>query len=217
MSRTPGLFIVLEGGEGVGKTTQARRLADWMQSRGIPHTLAREPGGTRVGEAIRGVLLDQKELSMPSETELLLMLAARAAFVQEVVRPALEAGEVMLSDRFECSTFVYQGLGRGLGLDRVREMNTFATGGVTPDLTLVLDLPTQVALRRQAVAGKVADRIEGEGASFLERVGEGYRTLAAEDPRAVLVDAQGDPDQVQLRLQGLLTERFPEPFRPSQG
>lgn len=212
-----GCFVVLEGGEGAGKTTQLRLLEEWMEARSIPFTSAREPGGTRVGEAIREILLDRGELSMPPATELLLMLAARAAFVQDVVEPALGRGEVMLADRFQLSTFVYQGLARGLGLERTRELNLFATAGLSPDLTLVLDVPSEEAERRQRIEGRRADRIEGEGRPFMERVREGYRELAASDPSVVLVPGADTPEKVQGRLRTLLVERLPEPFHPAQG
>jgi dTMP kinase len=216
-SSDTGLFLVLEGGEGAGKTTQARLLARWMEARGIPHRLAREPGGTPVGERIRELLLEQRELAVPSETELLLMLAARAAFVRDVVRPSLARGEVMLADRFEYSTFVYQGMARGLGLERVRALNTFATGGLTPDLVIVLDVPEDEGRRRQRAEGKEEDRIEGAGAHFLQQVARGYRELSAEDPGAVLVAASGEPEAVHRSVLEVLVSRFPEPFGPSAG
>ena len=212
-----GCFVVLEGGEGAGKTTQLRLLEEWMRARSIPFTSAREPGGTHVGEAIREILLERDELSMPASTELLLMLAARAAFVEEVVGPALSRGEVMLADRFQLSTFVYQGLARGLGLEQTRELNAFATGGLSPDLTLVLDVTAEEAERRQRMEGRKADRIEGEGRSFMERVREGYRELAAGDPSVVLVPGGDAPEKVQERLRTELEERLPEPFQPAQG
>lgn len=188
-----------------------------MEGRGIPHRTGREPGGTPVGEAIRRVLLADRELTVSPETELLLMLAARAAFVKEVVRPALSRGEVMLADRFEYSTFVYQGVARGLGLDRVRELNAFATGGLQPDLVLVLDLPAEDGRSRQEAGGKVEDRIEGAGADFREKVAAGYRELAAADPRAEVVRASGEPMEVHQRLLRALARRFPEPFRSTEG
>ena len=126
---SPPRFVVLEGVEGSGKSTQVRLLSAWLAEMGVAHATTREPGGTAVGEAIRGVLLDRDGLEMPPETELLLVLAARAAFVRDVVRPALERGETVLADRFDLSTFAYQGFGRGLDLETVRRLNEFATGG----------------------------------------------------------------------------------------
>jgi dTMP kinase len=206
-----GLFIVLEGVEGAGKSTQARLLARWMGELGVPHTLAREPGGTPVGEAIRSVVLDKGSLTMPPQTELFLILGARAAFVREVVRPALEAGQVFLADRFDLSTFAYQGYGRGLPLDEVRRANLLATGGLEPDLYLVLDLPVEEGLERKSGEG-AGDRIEREGPPFLARVRDGYRRLAEEAERARLVSAEGTPEQVQERIRRVLSDRFPETF-----
>ena len=212
-----GLFVVVEGVEGAGKSTQVERLATWLQSRGTPVVRAREPGGTPVGEAVRDVLLDREELRIGAESELLLMLAARAAFVRDVVRPALDRGEVMVADRFETSTFAYQGFGRRLPLDEVRRLNTFATGGLRPDLVLILDLPVAEGRARQKSSGKADDRIEAAGTEFLERVAEGYRELARHDDRALLVDALRDPDDVESEIRSLLAGRFPEPFGPAGG
>jgi dTMP kinase len=203
-----GFFLVLEGVEGAGKTTQARLLTDWLEEEGIPFRLAREPGGTPVGEGIREVLLARRDGGMPAETELLLMLAARAAYVREVVRPALEEGLVMVSDRFELSTFAYQGGGRGLDLAEVRRLNAFATGGLVPDLTLVFDLPVEEGRARQATDGKVLDRIEGEGRDFLERVAAAYRQLGKEEPGAVVVDAAPPPAEVHSRVRELVRSRL---------
>jgi dTMP kinase len=209
-----GLFIVLEGVEGAGKTTQLARLAAWLESAGVPVRRGREPGGTALGEAVRGVLLDRAELDMAPESELLLMLAARSAFVREVVRPALASGVVMLADRFETSTFAYQGHGRGLPMEEVRRLNTFATGGLRPDRVVILDLPAGEGRARQQREGKPADRIEGGGEAFHERVARGYRELGASDPAAVLVDARGDEGTVHRRitdaLAPLLQSSFPE-------
>jgi dTMP kinase len=212
-----GAFIVLEGVEGGGKSTQARLLVEWLEGVGISCELSREPGGTGVGEAIRGVLLDPAAAGMPDETELLLMLAARAAFVREVVTPAVESGKVMVADRFELSTLAYQGFGRGLGVDKVRSLNEFATGGVRPDLTIVLDLPVEEGIERQLREGKERDRIEAEGATFLETVRRAYLTLAADDGAIVVLDASRSPDDVHRQIRTLLEDRFPEPFSAGRG
>jgi len=209
-------FIVLEGVEGSGKSTQIRLLDAWLDSVGLQHVRAREPGGTRVGEAIRDVLLHGGDEEMVAETELLLMLAARAAFVREVVRPALEAGSTVLADRFDFSTFAYQGHGRGLPLDRVRELNRFATGGLVPDLVVVLDLPPEVGRERQAREGKTLDRIERAGPGFMDRVRSGYRNLAASEGNARMIDGRGTPEEVHARLRALLESSFPETFRHTQ-
>ena len=206
-----GLFIVLEGVEGAGKSTQALLLSQWMDELGLPYTLAREPGGTPVGEAIRNIVLNKGDISMSSETELFLMLGARAAFVREIVRPALDEGRVVLADRFDTSTFAYQGYGRGLDLERVREANALATGGLTPHLTLVFDLPVGVGLERKGGSGG-GDRIEQEGEAFLSRVREGYRALATQDPHSRILSAEGTPQEVQRAVRGILGETFPGTF-----
>jgi dTMP kinase len=210
-----GLFIVLEGVEGAGKSTQCRLLAGWLEEMGVPFTLAREPGGTPVGEAIRRVVLDRGDLTMPPETELFLILGARAAFVRDVVRPSLEAGRVFLADRFDLSTLAYQGFGRGLDLEEVRRANRMATGGLSPDLCLVLDVPAEVGLRRKGAAGP-GDRIEREGAPFLDRVNEAYRTLASQEPRVRLMDAGGTPEEVHASIRRILGRLFPETFSSTE-
>jgi dTMP kinase len=206
-----GLFIVLEGVEGAGKSTQARLLDEWLDGLGLPHTLAREPGGTPVGEAIRRVVLDRGDLTMPPETELFLILGARAAFTRDVVRPALERGEVVIADRYDLSTFAYQGFGRGLELEAVRRANEMATGGLRPDLYLVLDLPAEEGLKRKGGSGS-GDRIEREGIAFLSRVRDGYRRLAEEVIEARMLRAEGTAAQVQASIRQSLCELFPETF-----
>lgn len=217
-SSPPGRFLVLEGVEGVGKTTQVALLERWLGELGIPRVVAREPGGTGVGEAIRNVLLHRDELTIPPESELFLLLAARAAFVREIVRPALARGEWVIADRFEFSTFAYQGVGRGLDLDAVRGANRFATGGLQPDLVVVLDLPASQGMARQGAApGRSADRIEREGVAFLERVREGYRALALGEPGVELVDAGGEPGEVHRGIVECIQARFPETLDSRSG
>ena len=217
MARAMGFFVTFEGGEGVGKSTQVGRLAQRLRESGREVITVREPGGTRVGEAIRRVLLDAPGREIPAETELLLLLAARAAFVRDVVRPALLRGEVMIADRFELSSLAYQGRGRGLDPDAVRALNAFATGAVRPDLTLVLDLPVAAGLARQSRAGKARDRIEGEGEVWLERVREAYRTLAAGDERVRLIDASGTEADVGRVVRKTVEDALPESFSQGRG
>jgi len=204
-----GLFLVLEGIEGSGKTTQARMLAAWLEERGIPHIATREPGGTAVGEQARRLLLDGSR--MDARTELLLMLSARAALVTEVVEPALTEGRLVLADRFDLSTLAYQGHGRGLPMATVRELNRFATGGLRPDLTILLDVPREEGERRRT-ARSVQDRIERAGQGFHERVARAYRELAETEPGVETLDGTGEPVAVQASLRALLSARFPETF-----
>lgn len=210
-----GLFLVLEGVEGSGKSTQARRLAEWLAEHDIPSALCREPGGTALGEQIRTLVLDG--VDVPPRSELLLMLAARAIFVDEVVRPRLEAGEVVVADRYELSTYAYQAYGRGLPLEEVRRLNEFATGGVHPDLTLVLDVPIAVGAARRTAAGRHSDRIERAGAAFHGRVIEAYRLLAESEPGVETIDGIGAPEMVQAKILGRLRSGFPETFGPALG
>ena len=209
-----GCFVVLEGGEGAGKSTQAALLARWLRDRGTPCTLAREPGSTGVGEAIREVVLARTDLEMPAESELLLILAARAAFVREVVRPALARGEVVVADRFDLSTLAYQGYGRGLELARVRAAMEVATGDLRPDLYLVLDVPVEEGVARRRAAGGSEDRIERAGADFLRAVRDGYLELAEAGERVELVSGLGSSLRVQERVLGCLRRRLPDVFGP---
>jgi dTMP kinase len=169
-----GRFIVLEGGEGSGKSTQAARLAARLRETSADVVTTFEPGATARGAALRALLLDDAA-PMDPRAELLLMAADRAQHVHEVVRPALDAGKVVVSDRFAPSTLVYQGVGRGLGVDAVRAVSDFATGGLVPDLVVVLDVDDAVAAQRRPVAG---DRMERAGAEFHARVRAAYRELA---------------------------------------
>lgn len=210
-----GLFLVFEGVEGSGKSTQARRLAEWLEEKGIPHLLCREPGGTALGEEIRRLLLEGGTVG--ARAELLLMLAARATFVDELVRPHLAAGEVVIADRYQLSTFAYQGYGRGLPLDEVRRINAFATGGLTPDLTIVFDVPPEVGEARRVAAGRSSDRIERAGAAFHQRVFEAYRLLAEAEPGVECIDGTAPPDRVQQMVLDTLRRRFPETFLPATG
>lgn len=213
--RDAGRFIVLEGGDGVGKTTHVALLSAWFEALGISHLVTREPGGTPVGEAIREVVLGRVELEVPPLSELMLILAARAAFVCDVVRPALDEGKTVLADRFALSTLAYQGYGRGLDLEEIRTANAIATGGLSPDLYVVLDLPSEESHERGRKTGEDPDRIEREGESFRDRVRDGYLALAETEPRAEVVSARGTPDEVHARVRDRLAARFPELFAGS--
>jgi dTMP kinase len=210
-----GRFIVFEGGEGAGKSTQAALVSAWLDTLGVPHVVTREPGGTAVGEAVRSVVLARTDLEMPAESELFLYLASRAAFVRDVVRPALAAGRTVVADRFNLSTLAYQGYGRGLDLDEVRHAIALATGGLEPNLYVYLDMPVMEGMDRQRRGGLEPDRIEREGADFLQRVREGYLALARTEPRVRVVEAAGTPDEVHARVRRVLSVELPETFAAS--
>jgi dTMP kinase len=210
------MFIVFEGIEGSGKSTQARLLAARLESLDMPVVLTREPGGTQVGEEIRRALLHGGD-DVPARTELLLMLAARAAFVDGVVRPALERGAVVIADRYELSSIAYQGYGRGLPLDEVRRANRFATGGLAPDLTFVLDVDLAESTARRHSEGRSADRIERAGDEFHRTVAEAYRLLSTTEPGVAVVPGAGAPEEVHATVLHLLRGRFPETFGAAAG
>lgn len=207
------MFIVLEGAEGSGKSTQARLLGELLSRHGIKHVLTREPGGTSVGEEIRAILLHGSDI--PAETELLLMNAARAVFVAEVVKPALAAGDVVIADRFSLSSLAYQGYGRGLPLEDVRRICAFAAGGLEPDLTIVLDVPMEESEQRRSSRG--ADRIERAGAQFHQRVAGAYRLLPGSERNVELISGVGTTAEVHGRIVALLAARFPETFGRIKG
>ncbi len=188
-----GCFVVIEGPEGAGKSTLALALAARMRDTGIEPVTVREPGGTRVAEALRHELLDADRAWTP-EAELLYMVTARADLVAKVIAPALQAGRVVLSDRFDLSTHAYQGGGRGIPRERIGWINDAATGGLRPDVTLVLDVAPALGRHRQGLAGKGADRMEREDAAFHDRVAESYR--AASGPGVHHLDAAASPGAV---------------------
>lgn len=188
-----GLLIAFEGADGSGKSTQARRLAARLSA-----VLTRQMGGSDVGEAIRALVIDPPGGRIDRRAEALLVLADRAQHVAEVVAPALHRGETVVSDRFSASTLAYQGHGRGLPLGLLAELNRFATGGLEPDLTLLLDVSPECARLR---LGATVDRIEDAGAKFRLRVSEGYRQMAAADPDAwAVIDGAATADAVAARV-----------------
>lgn len=205
-----GRFIVVEGVEGSGKTTQAGLLQAFLREARMEVVATREPGGTRVGERIRRLLLHGGDVPVPDETELLLILAARSAFVREVVEPALARGAWVVSERFDLSTFAYQGYGRGIDLRRIEPLNRVATSGLAPDLYIVLDVPAEEGLARQKLQGKGDDRFESAGTGFHRSVRRGYVELARTTDAAVLIPASGSPEAVAARIRGELASRFPE-------
>lgn len=193
---TTGRFITLEGGEGAGKSTVLEAVRERLASRGIDVVVTREPGGTVLGETIRGIVLDPSRRNLCAESELLLMFAARAQLVRELIRPALDAGQWVLSDRFTDASYAYQGAGRGQPDARIADLERWAAG-LKPDLTLLLDLPIAQGLARAGGRGQ-SDRIELESTDFFERVRAAYRARAAAEPaRFRVIDAAQSIEHVR--------------------
>ena len=206
-----GLFITFEGPEGSGKTTQIRLLADWLGDQGREVLTTREPGGTRIGEAIRSILLSPVHTEMCAEAEILLFSAARAQIVRETLQPHLARGGVVLCDRFADSTLAYQGYGRLLDLDTLRQITAFATGGLVPALTICLDLSVVEGLRRKQGGDQAEwNRMERERLDFQERVRSGYLALAASEPtRWLVLDAMREVEVIQAEIRRSLTALLP--------
>jgi dTMP kinase len=210
----PGAFIAIEGPEGAGKTTLARRMAERLRDAGVDVVDVREPGGTPVAEAARRIALDPA-LEVSPLAELFLMLAARADLVSRVIRPALSAGRVVLTDRFDLSTEAYQVEGRGLPRQAVLDANRLATGALKPDLTIVLDVPEAVGRARQAAHGKSPDRMEREGAGLHARVGRAFASATGD--RIVHIDATCPIAEVEERAWDVLRAHLAETFPVAKG
>jgi len=208
MPRAP--FITFEGTEGCGKSTQVKRLAARLEQGGVPFLLTREPGGTPIGESIRELLqFAPHGTAMTAETELLLFEASRSQLVREVIKPALERGVCVISDRFFDSTTVYQGVARRLEQQVVEELNCFAIGDCIPDVTFFLDVDLKTA-RARMQSPRRPDRMEQQSAEFYERVGQAYRELAAREPdRVVLIDGSQSEDKIDNEIWTTLSRRFP--------
>jgi dTMP kinase len=202
---TVGAFITLEGPEGGGKTTQAAMLLEALRRQGHDALLCAEPGGGRIPQAIRALLLDPASAGMTSRAELLLFLAARAQHVEETIRPALAAGRVVVCDRFSDSTMAYQGHAAGLDLERVAALNEFAVAGLWPDLTLLLDIDPEIGLARQ----REWNRMEAKGLEYHRRVREGFLAQARRHPERIhVLDASRPIDAVHADIIRLVTERL---------
>ena len=205
----PGKFITLEGGEGAGKSTQVRALAQALQKRGLDVLMTREPGGSDGAEKIRDLLLGGSADRWSTKAETLLFAAARADHFERTIEPALKAGRWVVCDRFVDSSLAYQGGAGGLGIETVRELNVFATSGQFPDRTLILVLD-EGGERARARDSDGSDRIGGRGADYHHRVDLAFRMIAAEEPERVkLVDASGAPDAVTQRLLDALQDLLP--------
>ena len=216
----PGMFLVLDGPDGGGKTTQAPALAEWLRARGRTVITCRDPGGTAVGHRLRDLLLDRDSAPFGMRAEMLMFMASRAQLVEEVVRPALDRGEVVVSDRFMLASIVYQGMAGGLGVEEVGRVGWVATGGLAPDLTIVLDVPTALARSR---VGPSRDRMEDRPGAYHEQVRRGF-LRAVEEARAgtcsyypaaiTVVDASGAPDAVQRAIQSEVERALALDSRP---
>jgi dTMP kinase len=203
------MFITFEGSDGTGKSTQIARLAEFFRQANVQFLLTREPGGNPISEQIRTVIMDLKNTSMHPRTEILLLQAARAQLVEQVIRPYLERGGLVLCDRYADSTLAYQGYGyQFIDLDALRSIIHFATGGLKPDLTLLLDLDVEEGLRRRAKGGEW-NRLDALDLAFYQRVRKGYLEMAQAEPqRWVVIDAGQSLDQVQADIQQVIKERL---------
>ncbi|MDY0255930.1 dTMP kinase [Gudongella oleilytica] len=200
-----GLFITLEGPDGSGKSTMIGLIGQYLKEQGIEHVITREPGGTAIGEKIRGIIIDRENINMGPETEALLFAASRAQHVHEKILPAVEEGKVVVCDRFLLSSLAYQGVGRGLGIQEVKAVNEFGLRGMTPDLILFFHVDPEVTLLRKTKEG--GDRLEEEGGVFHREVYEGYMTLLRMYPdNVVVIDAEKSVEEVYAQTIAALTE-----------
>ncbi len=208
MGNKKGIFITFEGADGAGKSQQCRLLASSLKNCDIPYVLVREPGGTPIGEKIRNILIDSDSTGMAEKTELLLYLASRAQLTFEVIKPALNEGKVVISDRFADSSVVYQGAVRDIGIAVVEEFNEFATSKLEPDVTFLLDGDPELFFER--LDKKRLDRLEAEGIGFIEKVVNAYRGLAKRNMhRFVVVDASLPVHKIHNTVVKTLREDFP--------
>lgn len=208
-----GLFIAFEGGEGAGKTTQSRLAAIWLRDHGFDVVTTREPGATKVGMRLRAILLDRETTSLSDRAESLLYAADRAQHVDAVIRPALEHGSIVITDRYVDSSLAYQAFGREQSVEEIRAVNDWATGSLTPDLTVLLDVPPSVGLNRFTTP---ADRIESEPEDFHDRVRRGFRTLAEAEPdRYLVLDASLPQDEITRQIQDRIRAILPDPVPAS--
>ena len=199
--KSKGFFITFEGIEGSGKTTQAKLLRDYLRSRNIRLLLTREPGGSEISEKIREILINPKNTEMEAKTECLLYAASRAQHVDQTILPAIADGKIIISDRFADATLAYQGYGRKLPIEVLRQLNKFATGGLTPDLTLLLNLPAEIGLARARKRRHKLDRFEQEAIDFHRRVHDGYLEIARQFcGRIKIIDASDSIEVIHAKI-----------------
>ena len=203
------MFITFEGLDFSGKTTQANLLVERLKQRGNDVVFLREPGGTKISEKIREILLDKQHLEMNERAELFLFSAARTQLVSEVILPALQRGMIVLCDRYDDSTTAYQGFGRGLNLDQIKTINAMATAGTTPDLTVLVDIDIDEITRRQKAGGISSDRMESSGRQFYERVRAGYLTIALSEPkRFVVINGMRRTEEIHNEIWNIVYQRL---------
>lgn len=200
-----GKFVSFEGGEGVGKSSNLNFAAEQLRQQGLSVIVTREPGGTEIGEQIRDVLLKQYESSVHSHTELLLLFAARAQHLEQVIKPALQRGDWVISDRFTDASYAYQGGGRGIEQTRIEHLENWLLNGLQPDLTLLLDAPVEIAMTRVSQRGAI-DRFESQETAFFTRVRDAYLARAQQQPQRIrVIDASLTLQQVQAQVRQVLT------------
>jgi dTMP kinase len=217
---TRGIFITLEGIDGCGKSTQREMLASILRQRGFDVVVTREPGGTDIGEGIRQLMVSDASVNIAPTTELLLYVAARAQHVAQLIKPSLEAGRIVVSDRYTDSTVAFQGYGRGLDLDIVEKLNRFATGGLTPDLTIVFDLDPETARGRSGSrpVGGLLGSFDEQNFEFHQRMRAGYLSMAKSDPSRIrVVDASGSAEDTHAQVISLVLEKLEELGERAEG
>lgn len=203
------MFITLEGPEGSGKSMQICEMAEFLRQQGRQVLTTREPGGTFIGDQIREVIMRMDNSMMSPRAEILLFCAARAQIVEEVIRPNLEKGLVVISDRYADSTLAYQGYGHGLDMETLKQILRFATGGLQPDLTLLLDVDVEEGLKRRRIGGGEWNRLDAQQLAFHQRVRQGYLIMAGEDPaRWRVINARQKPPEVQADIRAAIAQKL---------
>jgi dTMP kinase len=194
-----GKFITLEGPEGAGKSTQARMLAEYLQKEGLEVVRSREPGGVSIAEQLREILLDTESIIYP-KTEILLYASGRAQHTQELIIPALESGKCVICERYTHASIAYQGYGRGLDMELIKQLNVISTSGLDPDFTVVLDIDVIEGLKRVRSSNRELDRLESENVEFHRRVREGYLKIASESEKVDVIDSSGETEDIHKKI-----------------